>query len=720
MSLPVYDNSASNSGSGDRVFAYTAAAGAGVVIGIFLNTSGTYTWNSVTYNGNALTFISEHKENSRTIRSYYLENAGDGSSHDFSIDTTYTGMIHVHVVSVTGYLSGDMVGVTAMDSAADSDTPSLTVTLEAANSLTFQAVAYNSTGDTISPNDGQDLRTSISSTFRSYGYTNDSPTTAGNTTQDYTTGDVNDWYMLIVEIKGATTSPQTVTASGIASAEAFGTATLTNLATISPSAIASAEAFGTASLTRGAVSVTITAGISGAEAFGTATVQRGAVSVSPSGIASTETIGTASVQPGSMTITVTAIDTSETLGAVTVTNNANIQCTGILTEEIFGAIDVDQTTTIPAIDTAEAFGAVSVQSIINVTAIDTAEAFGTAELLPGNVNITASGIVSDEQFGEVSVIPLTDDIYPGAIQSAAAFGVAVLTPGNVNTEPTAIDTSEAFGVPEIILGTVALVVTAIDTAETFGDAAVTSAATITALGIASGEIFYGVLIYTHPVFIDVTAIDTAEAVGTPDISNIETVFADSILSDETFGELQLNQTITAVGTASGETFGDVLVIYGQSIADVGGIASAETFGSVAVQWSQIIIVGGIGTGEALGGPLVFPVTRNALGTQFENDLTDIFMNADEFAEPILYQYANGETITFNAIFDNEYLAVDPDTRVGVMAHDPVLWVKTSIFGNKELQKGDLAQVRGAWYQVMTNEPDGTGLSSLTLHKRKTV
>lgn len=77
--------------------------------------------------------------------------------------------------------------------------------------------------------------------------------------------------------------------TGIASAEAFGSATITLY--ITPSGIASAEAFGSATIT-----IDITpSGIASAEAFGTAVVVPILLNITPLGIVSAEAFGTASL-----------------------------------------------------------------------------------------------------------------------------------------------------------------------------------------------------------------------------------------------------------------------------------------------------------------------------------------------------------------------------------------------------------------------------------------
>lgn len=81
--------------------------------------------------------------------------------------------------------------------------------------------------------------------------------------------------------------------TGISSAEAFGSLTLTSVATISPSSIASLEDFG--SVTLSSVASILPSGIASVEAFGSHTLTPGEVSISPSGISSAEVFGSATL-----------------------------------------------------------------------------------------------------------------------------------------------------------------------------------------------------------------------------------------------------------------------------------------------------------------------------------------------------------------------------------------------------------------------------------------
>lgn len=184
---------------------------------------------------------------------------------------------------------------------------------------------------------------------------------------------------------------QTVTASGIPTAEAFGAATVTpGASTISPAGIAAGEAFGTPTVSTGALTISPVA-IGPGEAFGAATIQPGAVTLSPTGIPTGEAFGTALVSSGGATIAPSSIASGEVFGTPTLTTGAvTIAPSGIASGEAFGAADVTSLVTLApiGIGSAEAFGVLVITVggvVVSPTGIASAEAFGTAQFSGGQV-----------------------------------------------------------------------------------------------------------------------------------------------------------------------------------------------------------------------------------------------------------------------------------------------------------------------------------------------
>lgn len=237
-----------------------------------------------------------------------------------------------------------------------------------------------------------------------------------------------------------------VAPTGIASAEAFGSASVSFNATIQPTGIASAEAFGSATATW--TTEVAPAGIASTEAFGTTTVSptfEGVVA--PVGIASAEAFGTASVT-WNATIEPAGIASAEAFGAASVDNVASITTTGIPSAEAFGTAGITWNATVApaAIASEEAFGnaALSFNTEIAPAGVGSAEAFGVAEVVRHSVqSITVGGIASGEAFGSAALTWRTE-VEPAGIASAEAFGTANLS-GEITISPSGIASAEAFG-----------------------------------------------------------------------------------------------------------------------------------------------------------------------------------------------------------------------------------------------------------------------------------
>jgi hypothetical protein len=311
---------------------------------------------------------------------------------------------------------------------------------------------------------------------------------------------------------------QTITFTGIPSAEAFGT--MKTIVTIYMVGIASAEAFGNLNAQTG--QQIVIPGIPSAEAFGTLQINE---TIHFNGIASAEAFGTLRVNE---TIYPNAIPSAEAFGSLRV--NETIRFTGIPSAEAFGTLQLNETiyfTGIPsagafgtlrvnetiypnAIPSAEAFGALQLNEKIYFTGIPSAEAFGTLAVIGGRA-VVPSGIPSAEAFGTLRV---NETIYPNAIASAEAFGNLHVTP---LIKPTGIPSAEAFGHPQL---NVTIHFTGIPSAETFGTLSVRKVITIP--GIPSAEQF-GTLTVLQPTVIHFTGIPSEEAFGTLVVQNFATL-----------------------------------------------------------------------------------------------------------------------------------------------------------------------------------------------------
>ena len=104
-------------------------------------------------------------------------------------------------------------------------------------------------------------------------------------------------------------------------------------------------------------------------------------------------------------------------------------------------------------------------------------------------------------------------------------------------------------------------------------------------------------------------------------------------------------------------------------------------------------------------------------SDLDADLSDVFMNKDEFAEEVTYtpKAAPGSPYTINGIFDNEFESVDPDTNAPIISTQPNLRIKEADL-QAPAAPGDLVTIRSIEYKVIEPETDGVGTTVLLLHK----
>lgn len=105
------------------------------------------------------------------------------------------------------------------------------------------------------------------------------------------------------------------------------------------------------------------------------------------------------------------------------------------------------------------------------------------------------------------------------------------------------------------------------------------------------------------------------------------------------------------------------------------------------------------------------------------DLTgdmDIFF--DDFAGPVLLWPGTAQERAIKGIYDGPFQLVSQGQQVGVMSLSPTLTCKTADL--EGLHQGDPLRVlpapalgvAGGDYKMISQQPDGTGVSTLELHK----
>ena len=94
-----------------------------------------------------------------------------------------------------------------------------------------------------------------------------------------------------------------------------------------------------------------------------------------------------------------------------------------------------------------------------------------------------------------------------------------------------------------------------------------------------------------------------------------------------------------------------------------------------------------------------------MALDFDEDLKEM-LSEDEHG--VAYEYRGG---TFEGIFNEEFLSQDVG-RAGMESTTPVLYARSVDISGIEHE--EVIQLKGRTFQVVGNQPDGTGLTMLVL------
>lgn len=214
-------------------------------------------------------------------------------------------------ISPSGYASGvagRFTGVVASGNPFDtgcaaansgttgvSTSPAVSITTAGAERLVLH-IPGNWSGGTWTPHTG--FTNHVRTSFDCVMISSAAQAVAGSTGTVQATCSATDkmtaWLGALIPDSGGST--QTVTATGIATAEAVGSPTVTpGAVSVALSSVATAEVFGTPVISASGTTTVVASGIASGEALGSPTVTPGAVAVTAVGIDSAEQFGTATV-----------------------------------------------------------------------------------------------------------------------------------------------------------------------------------------------------------------------------------------------------------------------------------------------------------------------------------------------------------------------------------------------------------------------------------------
>lgn len=99
------------------------------------------------------------------------------------------------------------------------------------------------------------------------------------------------------------------------------------------------------------------------------------------------------------------------------------------------------------------------------------------------------------------------------------------------------------------------------------------------------------------------------------------------------------------------------------------------------------------------------MTRTALRT-FSDD-----------AAQVIYVRGGIQTPISDAVFDENYQSVDPDTGAPIISDNPMLGVMRSDLPGGAWEEGDTVIIKGVTYRVIEPQKDSEGHAKLILHRQ---
>ena len=334
-------------------------------------------------------------------------------------------------------------------------------------------------------------------------------------------------------------------------------------------AIASAEASGS-----GVLKPVVTAsGIGTAEAFGTLWLDP---VLKPAQILSlVDPIGSPTLTPGPTAVDPGAIGTGELVGATVVSPGAaTLALLSMLSTEAFGALALVDCIALTALPSAEAFGALGILPgpvIVGPNGIASGEVVDGTVITPGAATLAAAGIDSVLDLGAVVILPGPVTVGPGGLDSVEGFGGLVLVPGAALLDLAGIASAEAEGHPVMGAGGTFLVAHGIDSGEIVAALAamlpgpveldVDAIASLAAVG--ASRVLPGAILVAPP------SLDSHEALGAA------VTWPGAV-------------TLGPAGIASVTSIGDVIATPGAVLVVVAGIADPEAIGRAIVKAVSLI------------------------------------------------------------------------------------------------------------------------------------
>lgn len=362
-------------------------------------------------------------------------------------------------------------------------------------------------------------------------------------------------------------SPQTLQASSIATAEAFGSDAINF--SIAASGLGTTEAVGA-----GAIGLHISViGIETFEQIG-AVVFLAQQAVTLAGISTGELFGVASIPQQQFAI-VAGITSDEAIGVASVA--ALLSALGISTQEVFGLALLRSSMMVVGITSGESVGLSALVMSVVPTGAPPVESFGSSSVAPTFVVLSA-GIGTGEV---VSAASLRSWLSHSSLASAESFGTDQL---NHALAMASIVSSEAMGNhwTVVLSGVLAQ---GIASAESIGTFALLLDLTVDPTGVASSESFGSGILHRR---LPITGVDSQEAMGLNVMRSV--VVPTPIGASEVVGAPSVIRLILAPSFGNGSSFGNATLFPGPIVVELIGIDPTSAVGDLLITLLHIPLV----------------------------------------------------------------------------------------------------------------------------------
>jgi hypothetical protein len=443
----------------------------------------------------------------------------------------------------------------------------------------------------------------------------------------------------------------------------------------------------------------------------------------------------------------TVVGAVDVMGEVAGTVDAvsTVAATPSVAREVSGTIDAVSTVAATTSVAREVAGTIDAVSTVAATPSVAREVAGTIDAVSTVVGaVDVMGEVSGT-VDAVSTVAATSSVAREVSGTIDAVSTAAATTSVARKAAGTIDAVSTVAATSSVAREVAGTIDAVSTVAATPSVAREVAGTIDAVSTVTGSVFIGsevagtidaVSAVSGSAIVAYKAASTVDAVSTVDgvadvtgqmvgtVDAVSTVSGSAVVTYKVAGTINAVSTleviagrlrniaaaVDAVSTVAGAP--DVKIV-------VSGIIDALSTVTATANVRVIALVEGIVRKRLLGELEGFQRELSALQEQMNEDLSDVFFDTDEFAEPTNCAYTHfktGNVEYYPVIFDDPSQNVNFGSESDVTALKPIARIPFHLLKNFP-DKRDIITIRGIDYTIDELDSDGVGTVIFNLIRR---